>query len=109
MLTQASASFALKHSEVFEQQAAEIRIERHKMQQSLEMINGVHVFPSRANFILFRAPAGRANGVFEDLKAAGILIKNLNPVGGVLKDCLRVTVGTTEQNQQFLKALNSIL
>lgn len=109
VLTQASATFALKHSDVFDQQAAEIRLQRHKMQQSLGAISGLQVFPSRANFILFKAPAGRANGIFEDLKKAGILIKNLNPAGGVLADCLRVTVGTPEQNEQFLSALKNIL
>lgn len=109
VLTQASAVFALKHTDVFDQQAAEIRLERHKMQQSLESIQGLHVFPSRANFILFKAPAGRADGIFADLKKAGILIKNLNPAGGVLADCLRVTVGTPEQNEQFLNALQDIL
>ena len=109
VLTQASATFALHHADVFDQQAAEIRMQRQKMQQSLESIRGLQVFPSRANFILFKAPAGRANGIFEDLKTAGILIKNLNPAGGVLADCLRVTVGTPDQNEQFLTALKNIL
>ena len=109
VLTQASATFALKHVDVFDQQAAEIRLQRHFMQQSLELINGLKVFPSRANFILFKVPADRADTVFTELKQAGILIKNLNPVGGVLSDCLRVTVGTADQNEQFLEALKNIL
>ena len=109
VLTQASAIFALKHADVFDQQAAEIRLQRHYMQQSLTSIEGLKVFPSRANFILFKAPPGRADGVFYDLKQAGILIKNLNPAGGVLSDCLRVTVGTPDQNEQFLAALKNII
>ncbi len=109
VLTQASATFALKHAGIFARQAAIIRAERHNLQRALAAIRGVQVFPSRANFILFKVPAGRADGVFADLKVAGILIKNMHPAGGVLQDCLRVTVGTPEQNQQFLAALRKIL
>ena len=49
------------------------------------------------------------NQVFAQLKAAGILIKNLNPAGGLLASCLRITVGTPEENQAFLAAFRNIL
>ncbi|HBA67008.1 MAG TPA: histidinol-phosphate aminotransferase, partial [Methylococcaceae bacterium] len=37
----------------------------------------------------------------------GILIKNLSPQGGLLLDCLRVTIGTPDENDAFLQALSS--
>jgi histidinol-phosphate aminotransferase len=43
------------------------------------------------------------------LKAQGVLIKNLSPQGGLLADCLRVTVGTPEENTAFLQALGQSL
>jgi histidinol-phosphate aminotransferase len=43
------------------------------------------------------------------LKNQGVLIKNLSPQGGLLQDALRVTIGTPEENQVFLKALRHAL
>jgi histidinol-phosphate aminotransferase len=67
------------------------------------------VYPSRANFILFRAPAGRGGAIFAGLRERGVLIKNLDGVDAALRDCLRVTVGTPEENQAFLAALTALL
>jgi histidinol-phosphate aminotransferase len=50
-----------------------------------------------------------ATEVFDALQRAGILIKNLHPAGGLLRECLRVTVGTLAENQQFIAALQAIL
>jgi histidinol-phosphate aminotransferase len=68
-------------------------------------MGGVEVFPSDANFILLRM-AGAA-GIFEGLKRRGVLIKKLDGSHAMLKDCLRVTVGTPEQNDRFLDALRA--
>lgn len=75
--------------------------------QALQDMGGITPFPSQANFILFRVNKGEksATEVFESLKAQGVLIKNLSPAGGVLQDCLRVTVGMAEENTAFLSAL----
>ena len=63
----------------------------------------VRPFPSEANFILFRVQ--QAASVFEGLKKRGVLIKNLVGSHPLLHDCLRVTVGTPQQNEQFIEAL----
>ena len=68
---------------------------------------GVQPFPSRANFILFRVDA--ACDVFESLKAQGVLIKNMGADTGPLAQCLRVTVGSAEENVAFLHALKKAL
>ncbi len=109
VLTQTSALFALHHAEVFEKQAAIIRDQRGWLLEKLAELVDVIVYPSRANFILIKLKQADASQVFEQLKANGILIKNLNSAGGMLKNCLRVTVGTPEENQAFLTALRHIL
>ncbi len=109
VLTQVSADFALQHAEVFAEQTSAIRADRSKLLADLKALDGLEVFPSAANFILFRAPQGQGTAVFEKLKQAGILIKNLSASGGLLSDCLRVTVGKPEENQAFIKALKQAL
>ncbi|HEX2201558.1 MAG TPA: histidinol-phosphate aminotransferase, partial [Gammaproteobacteria bacterium] len=53
--------------------------------------------------------AGRADQVFQGLKAAGILIKNLNGTHPLLWDCMRVTIGTPTENRRFYEALKGLL
>ncbi len=104
-LTQVSADFALQHHEVLEAQTARIRADREKLMNDLHSIPGITVYPSQANFILFRVSAGEGNRVFQGLLEQGILIKNLSNSGGALRDCLRMTVGAPRENQVFLDAL----
>lgn len=107
-LTQASAGFALKHIDVLNEQAARLRAERSRLLQALAAMPGVQVWPSVANFILFR-PNQPADTVHAALRQQGVLIKNLSGVGGVLANCLRVTVGTPDENATFLAALGKAL
>ena len=109
VLTQVSAAFALRHREVLDEQAARIRSDRAELTRRLAALQGVQAFPSEANFILFRVPAGAAQRVFESLREQGVLIKNLAPAGGRLSDCLRVTVGKPAENDAFLTALTRAL
>lgn len=109
VLTQASAEFALQHLSVLDEQTARIREQRELLFKALSALAALTVYPSQANFILFRTPAGRAQALFNGLKERGVLIKNLHPVGGALTDCLRVTVGAAEENAIFLAALRELL
>lgn len=109
VLTQASAEFALQHAEVWQVQTEQIKQDRNWLDQALRQTPGLTVYPSRANFILFRVPAGQAGLIFEGLKSAGVLVKNLDQAGGLLTDCLRVTVGTPTENQAFIAALKPLL
>lgn len=107
VLTQATAEFALRNLDVFDAQTAAIRDERCRLFRALERLPGVETYPSAANFILFRV--NQANAVFDGLKQQGVLIKNLDPAGGVLAGCLRVTVGMPEENDAFMAALENVL
>lgn len=107
-LTQVSAEFALEHREVLDEQASWIRKDRENLLSVLIKLEGLTVYPSDANFILFRVPSGQAGELFSLLKADGVLIKNLDGSHDMLKDCLRVTVGTAEENTTFIEGLTRI-
>lgn len=109
VLTQVSAEFALEHRDVLDAQTARIRADRTRLLAELLALPGLTVYPSEANFILFRTPVGCADIIFTGLRERGILIKNLNHAGSALTDCLRVTVGTAEENSVFLAALKTLL
>ncbi|MBU1193012.1 MAG: histidinol-phosphate transaminase [Gammaproteobacteria bacterium] len=109
VLTQVSAEFALEHRDVLDTQTAQIRADREVLLKALQAFPGLRVYPSEANFILFRTPAGRADKIFAGLRERGILIKNLHGAGGALTDCLRVTVGTPAENSAFVDALRALL
>jgi histidinol-phosphate aminotransferase len=103
VLTQLVASKLLQHHEVLLVQAERIKQERTKLLSALNAIEGVQAYPSEANFILFRL--AKATQIFEGLKQRGVLIKNLNGGHPALADCLRVTVGTLEEDAKFIAAL----
>lgn len=109
ILTQISAEFALSKQAVFEAQTRQICRDRALLLTALQSLKGVQAFPSRANFILFRVKNQPVDAVHSALKKAGILIKNLHATEGALSNCLRVTVGTSDENQKFLLALKEIL
>ena len=109
ILTQVAAEYALEHKPLFDEQTNAICQDRQLMFQELTNIDGIDPYPSQANFILFKLENGDADQVFQSLKDQGVLIKNLNPGGGLLANCLRVTIGSTEENKAFIKALKKSL
>jgi histidinol-phosphate aminotransferase len=99
-LTQAAGLFMLEKLDVLEAQAARIRSDRAGLAAGIAALPGTKVFPSEANFLLVRVPdADRAH---EALKRQNVLVKNLHPG---LANCLRVTVGTPDENRILLAAL----
>ena len=109
VLTQLSVEFALNHYPVFAEQAERICDDRSELLNALNQIDGIIAYPSRANFILFKPEKGSADAIFEGLKKRGVLIRNLTAAGGALDNCLRVTVGTEDENCAFVKALCEII
>ncbi|MDP1870113.1 MAG: histidinol-phosphate transaminase [Gallionella sp.] len=107
VLPQLVAQKLLDNHDMLLQQAEQIKKDRVALHQALAATQGVTVYDSEANFLLFRI--ANATGVFNGLKERGVLIKNLNGGHPMLTDCLRVTVGTPEQNALFLDALQDIL
>ena len=108
-LTQMSVEFAMQHQDVLNAQTEQICIDRGALLQQLDEIIGITPFPSKANFILFRVPVGRADEIFDALKEGGVLIKKLHGSSEPLQDCLRVTVGSPDENAAFIAGLTKCL
>ena len=106
VLTSAAAMLLLQRREVFEQQAARIVADRALLERALDTIPGVRRFPSAANFILVRVPGEAA---YEGLRARGILVRTFNGSHPLLANCLRLTVGTADENMKLIEALASVL
>ena len=104
VLTQAAALFMLERLDVLEEQAARIRSDRKNLGEKLAALHGVTVFPSEANFFLIRVPD--ADRTYQALKQQNVLVRNLNPG---IRNCLRVTVGTPDENRILLSALKESL
>ena len=102
-----AALFALEHEDTYRQQAATIRAERERLQAALRALPGVTPFPSQANMILVRLADAQAG--FDGLKARGVLVKNVSAMHPLLANCLRLTVGTPDENTQLIAALEQTL
>ena len=102
-----AALFALEHADEYARQAALIRSERELLQTKLHGLAGVRAFPSDANMILVRVPD--AKRVFEGMRDRGVLVKNISGVHPLLKNCVRITVGTPEENLLMIDALKATL
>jgi histidinol-phosphate aminotransferase len=104
------ALFALEHSEAFRLQALEICAQRAMLLGAIAQMPGLKAYPSDANMILVRMPneRGGADAAFAHLKAQGILVKNISKMHPLLTNCLRLTVGTPDENAKMLAALRSI-
>jgi len=102
-----AALFALEHVDEYAKQAATIRAEREKLASGIAALPGVHAFPSEANMILARVPD--AKRVFEGMRARGVLIKNVSGLHPLLVNCIRITIGTPDENPLTLAALRGAL
>lgn len=98
--SQAIAIEAIKNKRIIEEHIRLITKERERLFSELSTIEGVKPYPSEANFILFKVKD--AIEVYKKLIEKGILVRYM---GNVVKDSLRVTVGTPEENNIFLESM----
>ena len=105
-LTQAAAVELLADTDWIAEQASTIRAERTRLEASLRRLPRTTVFPAQTNFVLIRV--GDASAVFEGLEARRILVKNLHGWHPLLANCLRITVGTPEENDLLLAACSEL-
>lgn len=106
-LSQAAARVLLGHGELVRRWAGIIVAERERVRGALGALAGVRVFPSQANFLLLRT-ARPGPEVFQGLLGQGVLVRDFSRAPH-LADCLRVTIGTREENDAFLAALTAVL
>lgn len=107
VLTQIAALTVLKNHEILDEQTQILREERAKLFEALQQIPALTVYASEANFILIRTPD--APSLHAALKNQQILVKNLHGGHPFLTNCLRLTIGTPEENALLLKALQENL
>jgi histidinol-phosphate aminotransferase len=107
VLTAAAAEWLLERHEVLDEQTRRIVADRAALEAALDRLPGVRRYPSAANFVLVRV--ADAPAAFESLKQRGILVRNLHGSHPHLAHCLRLTVGTADENAKLLEALASIL
>ena len=101
------ALFALEHEAVFAAQALAIREQRAMLFEALADFPGVRAYPSDANMILLRVPDAQRS--FNGLKQRKVLVKNVSSLHPLLANCLRLTVGTADENRLMLAALQESL
>jgi len=111
VLTEAVTIKLLRHKHVLDAQAAAVLEERERMRAALAPFAPLTVYPSAANFLLVRVAGapGAATRVFAQLKTAGVLVKDFSGGQPQLENCLRLTVGTPEENRILLAALREAL
>ena len=105
-LTQAVAPILLSEGSLYAEQVEKIKAERLRLYASLGSLPGVLAFRTRTNFVLARFPD--ASRWFARLKDAGILVKNVDGSHPLLENCLRITVGTSTENDALIAALKTI-
>lgn len=103
------ALFALEHQGEFAAQAQELVAQRAVLMKALAGMaaRGVKAWKSDANMILVRVPD--AAKTFEGMKSRKVLVKNVSKMHPLLANCLRLTVGTADENVQMLAALEKSL
>jgi len=105
-LSQAVAEVVLENHEFVTENIQLIIWERDRVFNALSAIEPIKAYPSDANFIFFRV--NNADSLFSRLVEKDILIRNFNKPGR-LKNFMRVTIGTPEENDSFLSALSEVL
>ncbi len=109
VLTQISVEFALRHYDVLRKQSSEIKRNRQRLYEQLQAVSSITVWPSEANFLLFRCEERSAADIVSALRDAGILIKSMHGKHPSLSQCLRVTIVEQENNDKFFSVLLDIL
>jgi len=104
-ITQAAGLVALELADEVTAHIAELAAERERLRAALCEVHGVEVFDSAANFLLFRTAV---DDLFDRLLVRGVLVRDFSRLPR-LAGCLRVTVGTPQENDAFLAALQESL
>ena len=105
-LTQKAAISAISQRENTKQQLKTILDQRTELIKEFKKIAWIEkLYPTDANFILIRVD--NANLRYEQLKNKGIIVRNRTREDGCT-NCLRITVGTAEENKRLINTLNTL-
>jgi histidinol-phosphate aminotransferase len=103
---QIAGRLALQFADEMDARVDQIVAQRERISAALSRLE-LDVFPSGANFILFRPRAMPGRKVWQELLDRSILVRDCSGWPR-LADCLRVTVGTSDENDEFLAAITEI-
>ena len=101
---QIAGRLALGHVDEMDARVKQIVAERERLVDGARRAAASTSFPSGANFVLFRPSRRRGHEVWQALVDRGVLVRDCSSWPR-LDDCLRVTIGTPEENDRFLDAL----
>ncbi|MBX3473279.1 MAG: histidinol-phosphate transaminase [Planctomycetes bacterium] len=103
IFTMAAVEVAIEHAVTLKGRLEEIKRERERVTRLLKASKGVHVYPSRANFLLFETDRN-PRALWQSMVNRGVLTRDVSGYPGLGK-ALRVSIGRPEENDAFLKAL----
>jgi histidinol-phosphate aminotransferase len=101
-ITIATALTVLDHTDYMHQYVDILCLERQRVYEGMQKIEGITIYPSATNFIFFEVPD--AQHTFKELVSQGVVIRQIND-GRRLTNALRVSIGSPEENDRFLKTL----
>ena len=104
---QAATVAALSFTKEMEERVSLIKSERSRIETELSALD-IQVWPSGSNFVLFRPQSRDAKQVWESLLNSGVLVRDCSSWAR-LEGCLRVTIGTPDENSQFLDGIKKAL
>jgi histidinol-phosphate aminotransferase len=107
IFTLAAVEAVIEKRAVLDEAIAVLIRERERVFAELQKRPDVQAFPSSANFILFRT-AKQASELFETMFSEGVLVRDVSSYP-LLERCLRVSIGTPQENDRFLRALGRAL
>jgi histidinol-phosphate aminotransferase len=107
IFTLAAAEVIIEKHEVLDRGIMNLIRERDRVFAELQRRPAIHAFPSRANFILIKT-AKAARELFDALYGQGVLVRDVSAYP-LLERCLRISIGTPEENTRFLAALDRVL
>ncbi len=107
-LTQSAGLFLLEeHLEDLKEHVRQVVDLRESLARDLSLVPGLFVYPSRTNFLLVRFWRGTGQKIFENLFNDGILVRDVSSHHPVLSDCLRISVGSPEENRLLVDRLRT--
>ena len=107
IFTLAAAEVVIEKNAVLKRGIETLICERERVYAELLKRPAVRAFPSKANFMLIKT-AKPARELFERIYSQGVLVRDVSTYP-LLERCLRVSIGTPEENDKFLRALDSAL
>lgn len=105
LLTAAAVQVALEHPEYLRARVAAVRAERERVYAALREHPSWTVYPSHTNFLLIRTPD--AGAAYRGLLERGVLLRRQDKLPG-LAGCLRLSIGTPQENDRFLEAARQL-